>query len=376
MPQSKSNFTVIDLFAGVGGFSLGAERAGFHVLGAAEIDKKARETHQKNFSNTYHFTDVTKLNESIIFQKLATLSVDGIIGGPPCQGFSSIGRRNTTDVRNSLFHHFFRIVAELRPKFFIAENVPGILDPKFDAVIQSAISHLPANYQTLSPMVFNAKDYGAPTIRKRVFFIGYDMNNCPPMSEGDFQPPKGIRKVTVSKALRGLPKVIDPDWQLEEQSWQVVDNYGRSAFAKHLSNNIPNQTGCKSAINRLTKREVSGFLGTKHTHEVVQRFEKLKQGEVDKPSRAVRLNPRGFCPTLRAGTGSDRGGYQAVRPIHPSEPRVITPREAARLQGFPDWFQFHPTKWHSFRQIGNSVSPLLAEYVLQAIRSLMESEPS
>ncbi|MFX7922723.1 DNA cytosine methyltransferase, partial [Acinetobacter baumannii] len=71
----------------------------------------------------------------------------------------------------------------------------------------------------------------------------------------------------------------------------------------------------------------------------------------------MKLDKLGFCPTLRAGTGPERGSYQAVRPIHPTSPRVITPREASRLQGFPDWFQFHPTKWHSFRQIGNSVSP-------------------
>jgi len=89
---------------------------------------------------------------------------------------------------------------------------------------------------------------------------------------------------------------------------------------------------------------------------------------MDKVSKFPRLSWDGLCPTLRAGTDSSRGSYQAVRPIHPDKNRVITPREAARLQGFPDWFQFSPTKWHSFRQIGNSVSPFVAEAVLDVIR--------
>jgi DNA (cytosine-5)-methyltransferase 1 len=100
---------------------------------------------------------------------------------------------------------------------------------------------------------------------------------------------------------------------------------------------------------------------------VIHRFSKVNPGEIDKISRAPRLKLDGFCPTLRAGTGRDRGSYQAVRPIHPNQHRVITPREAARLQGFPDWFQFHETKWHSFRQIGNSVSPIVSEYLFKRI---------
>jgi len=89
---------------------------------------------------------------------------------------------------------------------------------------------------------------------------------------------------------------------------------------------------------------------------------------MDKISKFPRLRWDGLCPTLRAGTDKHKGSYQAVRPIHPDEDRVITPREAARLQGFPDWFQFSPTKWHSFRQIGNSVSPFVGEAVLDVIR--------
>ena len=118
-------------------------------------------------------------------------------------------------------------------------------------------------------------------------------------------------------------------------------------------------------------REPSGlFTGhtkTQHSDTTLGRFAKLKPGKVDSVGRYPRLEWGGLCPTLRAGTGSDKGSYQAVRPVHPKEDRVITPREAARLQGFPDRFIFHPTVWHSCRMIGNSVSPILAEELLKRV---------
>ena len=126
--------------------------------------------------------------------------------------------------------------------------------------------------------------------------------------------------------------------------------------------------GDRAALRRLRKsNEVSGFLGTVHGAEIAGRYAGVETGKSDPVSKSPRLDLDGFCPTLRAGTGPDRGSFQAVRPLHPTEARVITPREAARLQGFPDWFQFDPTKWHSFRQIGNSVSPILAERIFAVI---------
>jgi DNA (cytosine-5)-methyltransferase 1 len=99
----------------------------------------------------------------------------------------------------------------------------------------------------------------------------------------------------------------------------------------------------------------------------------LQYGKMDSRTKSVRLDPNGFCPTLRAGTGPEKGSFQAVRPIHYSRPRVITPREAARLQGFPDWFQFDTTKWHSFRQIGNSVSPLVSEFIMTKVAEVLNA---
>ncbi|HFM0657786.1 TPA: DNA cytosine methyltransferase, partial [Escherichia coli] len=165
-------------------------------------------------------------------------------------------------------------------------------------------------------------------------------------------------------ALYGLPRTIRKEWQTEEQGWRSVKMDKDGYYYERLWGHIPNGVGDAESIQNLKKGLVSGFLGTAHSEEVLRRYRQLSFGETDKISRSQRLNPNGFCPTLRAGTGSDKGSYQAVRPIHPTQARVITPREAARLQGFPDWFRFHPTKWHSFRQIGNSVSPLVAEAML------------
>ncbi|MNG21187.1 Modification methylase AplI [compost metagenome] len=118
--------------------------------------------------------------------------------------------------------------------------------------------------------------------------------------------------------------------------------------------------------------EISGVINTKHTQPVIERFSETRPGETELVSRYPRLSWGGHCPTLRAGTGSDKGSFQAMRPIHPSEPRVITVREAARLQGFPDWFLFHPTIWHSFRMIGNSVSPLMSHHLMSIIAEKLE----
>lgn len=171
-------------------------------------------------------------------------------------------------------------------------------------------------------------------------------------------------------ALHGLPDVR-ANWQREEQSWRTVKALGESAFAERVRGMVPSGVGNRDSVLLANRLRVSGFLGTSHSEQTIARFDALAPGEVDTVYRAPRLDPEGFCPTLRAGTNSDKGSFQAVRPIHPKKPRVISPREAARLQGFPDWFVFHPTKWHAFRQIGNSVCPIVAELLLARLAQAM-----
>lgn len=360
---------IIDLFAGVGGLSLGTARAGFHVAAAVELDQRAAEYHGINFPGTRHLMeDVGMLSGSRLLE-LAGLrlgELHGLIGGPPCQGFSDIGLRSDADPRNELLVHFFRLVAETLPAFYLAENVPGVIKDRNKPILDRALSMVPKGYTTLEPIIVKASEYGAPTIRTRVFFFGYDPNRFDKLTLADFSPRK-IEDVRVARALQALP-AIRSTWQAEHQSWRAVGELPDLEFENRLSNAVPSGVGDPHALNLFKQRRlVSGFLGTLHTLETVKRFDALKPGMSDPISKCVRLNRAGYCPTLRAGTGPERGSYQAIRPVHPTSPRVIAPREAARLQGFPDWFQFHPTKWHAFRQIGNSVSPIVSEALMSVI---------
>lgn len=364
-----SLMNVIDLFAGVGGLSLGAARAGFKVKAAVELDPFAISTHALNFPMSKHFmTDVSTIKGKEFVESLNINSLDGLIGGPPCQGFSSMGKGMANDARNDLYKHFYRLIKEMQPKFFLAENVPGILNKKYDYIRNEAFSIVSGEYFILPPIKVNASDLGAPTTRTRIFFIGYKKE----FGEGfiqanDFLASSSIKRVTVKDALFGLPEFIDSEWLLDDQGWKSINKEASGSFYEKLWGEVPTNVGDANSLHMLSKSIVSGCLGTRHSEQVINRYNLLAHGMVDRVSRSQKLDPNGFCPTLRAGTGNDKGSYQAVRPIHPNQNRVITPREAARLQGFPDWFRFHSTKWHSFRQIGNSVSPIVAEHILKKL---------
>ncbi|WP_288498792.1 DNA cytosine methyltransferase [uncultured Acinetobacter sp.] len=364
---------VIDLFAGAGGLSLGAIRAGFEVVGAIELDEHAISTHCKNFPLITHIQkNISELSGLEILKELNLSKEDlcGIIGGPPCQGFSTMGKRDLNDPRNNLFNDFFRIVKELEPDFFVAENVTGILNDKYSEIRENAFAHVKEKYDLLPPLKIKASDYGAPTIRTRIFFIGFHRSKVKYLLQDNDFYQQAVNAITVENALKGLPLDIKPTWLKEPDSWQLVDKekFGVDEFFQKVSGQIPIGVGDPFSLKKYLEHNlVSGCHGTRHSPEVEKRYKELEFGEQDKISKSVKLRPSGYCPTLRAGTGSDKGSYQAVRPIHYSEARVITPREAARLQGFPDWFVFHETKWHSFRQIGNSVSPIVAEAIFKPI---------
>ena len=380
MVDKNGTLNVVDIFSGVGGLSLGAARAGFNVCGAVDIDPIANDAHKINFPNTVHLeTDIGQLNGLTLRNELRLngRSITGVIGGPPCQGFSPMGRRRKDDVRNRSFVDFFRIVSEVLPKFFLVENVPGIMQATFNDIRAEAFSLVDSKYDILPPLHLSANVFGAATSRRRVFFFGCLSDVADTFSRDSFEPPCNIESARVKDALHGLPTRIDPRWRKEEQSWRIVCDYEDSSFGRRLHSHVhvPSGVGDPNALRRLSHcNEVSGFLGTAHTDKVTKRYANTECGSYDEVSWAFRLDPEGLCPTLRAGTGAGRGSYQALRPIHPTEDRVITPREAARLQGFPDWFQFSPTKWHSFRQIGNSVSPILAEHIFSVIAGSIQAK--
>jgi DNA (cytosine-5)-methyltransferase 1 len=146
---------VVDLYSGVGGLSFGAVKAGFELLGAVENEKRIIDCHKKNFPASDHLcSDISKLDSKALSQSLKLKKNDlaGLIGGPPCQGFSSIGKRSITDNRNNLFVSFYRLAAELNPAFFLAENVPGILNEQYDDLRAKATKLVENEYNLLSPL--------------------------------------------------------------------------------------------------------------------------------------------------------------------------------------------------------------------------------
>ncbi|MGO4717889.1 DNA cytosine methyltransferase [Stenotrophomonas sp. 2MCAF14_2] len=351
---------------------MGAARAGFDVRLAVELDARAAAAHACNFPSVAHLNqDVSALDANGLLHAagLKYGELDGIIGGPPCQGFSVIGKRDSGDSRNNLFGHFVRLVIGARPRFFVAENVVGILHDRNRQVLDGMLAPLHEDYELHEPIMIRASDIGAPTSRTRVFFVGVlraSGLNVHALGTDAFGSHIGIN--TVRHALRGLPATVEEDWKANISGRARLHAVANSLYQEKLRGDRPVGIGCPESLRLLDKGIVLNHQGTVHSAELRMRYDSLGPGEQDYKTKSVRLRPDGFCPTLRAGTGADRGSFQAVRPIHPRMPRVITPREAARLQSFPDWFHFDRTKWQAFRQIGNSVPPVLAEVVFNRIR--------
>ena len=369
----EKNLKIVDLFCGCGGFGLGAKQAGFEVVVAVDIDSTLQSAYRRNFPQTRVVNgDLSSMDKDSWKMLLSKEAIDGVIGGPPCQGYSRMGKGDLDDPRRSLLYHFFRTVNIIQPKFFIMENVEGLLDSGNLHELQAAISQVDKRYKILGPVLLDASEYGAPTKRKRVVVIGYDPNELDIITEADLTAVKRSA-VTVKDAISDIAPPIRQSNDPDNFGWSDYRSVkDLSAYAKQMRALPGSGMGWSSAIEMLKVGRVSGHFETTHTEEVRCRYDSTKPGNTDKVSRAKRLEWEGLCPTLRAGTGADKGSHQAVRPLHPVEPRVITVREAARLQGFPDWFCFHKAKWHSFRMIGNSVSPLVSESILSVIKDKLK----
>lgn len=341
---------VFDLFCGGGGFSRGVSDAGGQVVLAVDIDPILSSAHERNFPASAHLlADVRELSGKALTGKYGV--PDGVVGGPPCQGFSSIGRRAHDDPRRELLSEFFRLVSEISPAFFVMENVAGLIDRSNAHVIPAALSSLAGRYEILPPTVIDAADYGCATRRRRVFVIGYD-------------PERMARPNPFCPTSQAAATVRDAIWDLCDARHTGVTEEGFDVWTADARRKVSLYAERLRGISR----EFTGHRKTEHSDAVRRRFAELAPGKVDRIGRHPKLAWDGQCPTLRAGTGSDLGSYQSVRPIHPDQPRVITVREAARLQGFPDCHMFHPTIWHSFRMIGNSVPPILAAAIMTEIR--------
>lgn len=366
----------IDLFAGAGGLSLGFEQAGFDVKAAVEIDPVHAAVHEFNFPQcTSICADASSLTGAEIRRAahLGNTPIDVVFGGAPCQGFSLIGKRAIDDPRNRLLLEFVRLTTELDASYFVFENVKGITIGQHKLLLEELVETFQEKgYRVLLPYrVLNAVDFGVPQDRQRMFLIGAKAGFPLPK----YPAPSQAARVTVWEAIADLPEVDDnPDLIESDETPNPV--YGKpSPYAGSLRGLFP-QPNDFSYPRVWDRKWLTSSMRTIHTETSKARFQTTLPGQIEPISRFLKLNANGICNTLRAGTGSDKGAFTSPRPIHPFSSRCITVREAARLHSYPDWFRFHMTKWHGFRQIGNSVPPLLGRAVASQLIEALGIQPT
>lgn len=361
-PPTGQRPVAVDLFSGAGGFTLGLEQAGFDVVAAVEYDPVHAATHEFNFPDTAMVcAGVSDLAASDLRGRacLGNRRIDLVVGGPPCQGFSLIGKRAIEDTRNRLVFDFHRLVVGMEARYFIMENVPGMKAGAQAGLLAELVSAFSeSGYECRPVSLLTATDFGVPQERTRLFLVGAASGEAPPRPPSPTTSPTGLllpRCPTVWDAFGDLPEVQDYPELLDCDETRA-DFTKPTAYAEEMR--------CLAlalddySYGRLWNPDLlTSSMRTVHTPESIRRFEETPPGSVEPVSRFLRLKPDGFCNTLRAGTDSKRGAHTSPRPIHPFAPRVVTVREAARLHSFPDWFRLHATKWHGFRQVGNAVAP-------------------
>lgn len=350
--------------------TLGFEQAGFDVRAAFDLEEFNVATHRLNFpESTAVATDLSQQSGDSLRKLggLGSAEIDVVFGGPPCQGFSFGGRQDVEDQRNLLVFDFARLVRELQPKYFVMENVKGLMSSRARPIVESLVRRIKrAGYQIVEPIqVLNAADYGVPQRRWRTFILGY-RKDVPALQ---YPEPRGCLDANgnrfspvVRDAITDLPALEDFPNLFEEDAFNGRLQKTNNPYALLMRGQFSDPDD-KSKRTVQSNGAVTGCLRTLHSKETIRRFTKTSPGKAEPISRYIRLALEDVAPTIRAGTGAEHGSHTAPRPIHPNVPRCISAREAARLHSIPDWFRFHGTRWHDFRQIGNSVPPLLARAV-------------
>lgn len=395
--------------------SLGFEQAGFDIVAALEIDPAHAAVHAFNFSKCEVVqADAADVTAQRLWAAVTAgmsrygradedVRVDVVFGGPPCQGFSVGGLQNPNDPRNRLVEQFVRLVLVLKPRAFVLENVPAIASRALPGERSPVPEWLAdrmeqAGYEVGAPMMLNASRFGVPQDRRRLLIVGTARPCSPPSEPAALvavhpkHPGRALRAgevghpdtdimlasgPTVGEALAGLPNLDDFPELLRSDAVVLNEAQRRavrdvaSSYARSLVEGTVDE-GDLSWPRRRSPSVLTASLRTAHAPTVVERFGATGQGEREPISRFVRLHAMGIAPTLRAGSTPDRGSFSAPRPIHPTCDRVISVREAARIQGFPDWFRFSAAKWHGFRQVGNSVCPPVARAVADVVREALE----
>lgn len=335
--------TVIDLFCGIGGFSKGFEMAGFDVLFGIDNWEIAITTFQKNHENTKGIlADLTELNDS--FFKEYENKVDVIIAGPPCQGFSMCGKRKIDDKRNELFNEVIRAVSIIKPKVVIIENVVGLLsmiNSEGEDVKQVIIKEFDNLNYSVNFKILNASDYNVPQKRKRVFFIASKIGDI------SFPAPKK-EIVTVWDALSNIPDCDKEYYKKPINNFQKIMDDGEKKIYNHDA--------------------------MKHNKNVLNRIKHVPPGG----------NWKDIPPEIYNVGGNHSNNYRRLDPdkpaitikhaiksmiIHPKFDRVITAREAARLQSIPDSFIIEGNKTDQHQQLANAVPPLLGYEIGKEVKN-------
>lgn len=320
-------FTAISLFSGGGGLDLGVNLAGFKSLFVSDLIPTYVDTIKQNLPHVRTYSkDATKLTAAEILDLSGATSVDLMVAGPPCQSFSILGQRKALDdPRGQLTIKYFQLIAGVKPKAFIFENVPGILTVNKGEDFKNLFEFAKETTgYTLYQTRLNSMQFGIPQSRERVFIVGFR----PDLNVGNFCFP----------------------------------NAPTGAFCDNLTSSMPSKYALED-ITGLPNHDIRI-----HGERVRSRYEKILPGERDRVDHTDRIDPERPSGTVLVGSSAGGG-----RPhIHPYEPRVITVREAARLQSFPDWYKFSGSTTEQYRQVGNAVPPLMAFELAMKIREVLE----
>lgn len=325
---------IIDLFCGCGGLSKGFEMAGFNTVLAIDFWKDAVETFNNNHKNKVAICDdVSKISNDFLDDFTKKNKIIGIVGGPPCQGYSTVGKRDINDDRNYLYLQYCRIVEKVKPEFFVLENVKGLLTLNNGKFKEDIVERFTKLGYIVDYKILNSADYGVPQNRNRVFFVG--------IKNKKFKFPKEkLKKVTTYEAISDLTS--------------YEDKYTTSAQTSYQKNMRGNNKQLKN--NEFTV----------HTEKTIDVISKIPDGgkitdlpkefwEIRKYNKAFqRMNSKLQSNTIDTG----HRNY-----FHYSENRIPTVRESARIQSFPDNFIFYGSRTSQYKQVGNAVPPLLANAI-------------
>lgn len=335
---------IIDLFCGCGGLSLGFEMAGFETKIAIDMWSDAVKTYNHNKdAEVAVCEDVHNWDDAFLDKLAADDDIVGIVGGPPCQGYSTVGTRDVNDPRNHLYKEYCRIVERLNPDFFVIENVKGLTTLSGGAFRDDIIKRFSKLGYDVKYKILNAADYGVPQNRYRVFFVG--------MKKTGFKFPVSYDyKVTTKEAIGDLP-ILKGTETIEEYSSEPMTEYEK--------------------LMRGSASVLLNHTGTNHSQQTVDIISMIKDGgkisdlpreywEIRKYNKAFeRMYSQGQSNTIDTG----HRNY-----FHYEQNRIPSVRENARLQSFPDDFEILGSKTSQYKQVGNAVPPLLAYAVAKAIQ--------